>query len=65
MKIGDLVHYVAEGGAHRPALVVDVNDEEWILIYRITTPEENGIAMQWCGHDESAIVDTWHYPEIT
>lgn len=65
-EIGQLVHYVAEGGEHRPAWVIDVSGgENAIIIYYMTLGNENGFGLHGgCTHDESTkAVDTWHYPE--
>ncbi len=57
------IHYVAPGGACRPAVVIDPGDGETIaFLFAFVTPDEGHTIWQTqCQHDEMKLPGTWHF----
>lgn len=63
-SVGRIVHYVADSGAHRPAIVIDPGDGETIALFAFLMMDEGSTLWDMaCRHDETCAPLTWHWPE--
>lgn len=65
LSVGASVHYVSAHGVCRPAIVIDTDDDETVVLFAFLLPDEGGAASHaTCMHDEKKrAVGTWHWPE--
>jgi hypothetical protein len=63
-SVGRIVHYVAESGKCRPAIIIDPGEDETIVLFAFLHPHEGHTLWHVaCAHDEAKTPDTWHWPE--
>lgn len=64
-SVGRIVHFVADSGKCRPAIIIDPGQDGVIALFAFLLLEEG--STRWamaCSHDERGHApDTWHWPE--
>lgn len=68
ITIGRIVHFVTKHGKHRPAIIVEVWNNEVVNLEVFTDMRNDGMLepVAWVPsvpHDEEAGGYTWHWPE--
>lgn len=64
-SVGRVVHYVADSGKCRPAIIIDPGQDGIIALFAFLMPDEgHTIWAMACSHDgETKAHHTWHWPE--